>query len=49
MWYVILEVEWHAIDNADFDGVENDILEITEGPGTPEFENIEPTWTDAKT
>ena len=49
LWYVILEVEWHTIDNADFDGVEHDILEITEGPGTPEFENIEPTWTDAKT
>ena len=41
------ELEWHAIDDVDFNGVENDIPEITHRPGTPALDNIEPVWTDA--
>ena len=41
------ELEWHAINDVDFDGVENDIPEITHGPGTPVLDNIGPVWTDA--
>ena len=26
------ELEWHVIDDVDFDGVENDISEISQGP-----------------
>ena len=36
------ELELYAIDDVDFDGVENDIPEITYGPGTPALDNIEP-------
>ena len=35
-------LEWHAIDDIDFDGVQNNIPEITHGPGTPALDNIEP-------
>ena len=41
------KLEWHAIDDVDFDGVENDIPEITHGLGTPVLDNIEPVWTNA--
>ena len=41
------ELEWHAINEADFDGVENDIPEIIQGPGIPVLDNIEPVSTDA--
>ena len=41
------EIQWHAIDDADFDGVENDIQEITDASGTPVFDNIVSVWTDA--
>ena len=41
------ELELYAIDDVDFDGVENDIPEITDGPGTPVLDNIEPVQTDA--
>ena len=27
--------------------IENDIPEITHGPGSPELDNIESIWTDA--
>ena len=38
---------WHSIHDVDFDGVENDISEITHEPVTPVLGNIEPVWTDA--
>ena len=41
------ELEWHEIDDVDFDDVENDIPEITHGPGTPGLDNIQPVWMDA--
>ena len=41
------ELEWHAINEVDFDGVENDIPEIIQGPGIPVLDNIEPVSTDA--
>ena len=41
------ELEWHVIDYVDFDGVENDIPEIIQGPGVPVLGNIEPDSTDA--
>ena len=44
---VFLEREQHTIDDIDFDGVENDIPEITHGSGIHVLENIEPAWTDA--
>ena len=36
-------VDFHDVD---FDGVGNDIPEITHRPRTPIFVNIEPVWTD---
>ena len=41
------ELEWYNIHEFDFDGVENDIPEITHGPEAPVLDNIEPVWTDA--
>ena len=41
------ELEWHAIDDVDFDGVKNDIPEFIHRPGNPLLDNIEPVWTDA--
>ena len=41
------ELEWHSIDDIDFDDVENDIPEINHGPGTHVLTNIEPVWMDA--
>ena len=35
------------INEVDFDGVENDIPDITHGPATPAFDNIEAILTDA--
>ena len=35
------ELERHAIDDAYFDNVENDIPEITHGPGTLVLDNIQ--------
>ena len=40
-------LEWHAIDDIDFDGVENDIPEFIRTPGNPLLDNIEPVWVDA--
>ena len=40
------ELEWHVIDDIDFNGVENDIPEIIHGPGTPVLDNIDPFWID---
>ena len=34
------ELEWHPVDEVDFNGVENDIPGITHGPGTPVLDNI---------
>ena len=36
------ELKWHFIDYFDFDGVENDISEITHGPVTLVPDNIGP-------
>ena len=41
------ELEWHAINDVDFDGVENDVPEITHGPRTLILDNVEPVWTDS--
>lgn len=41
------EVEWHAIDDVDFDSVDNDNPEITHGPRICALDNIEPSWTGA--
>ena len=41
------ELEWHVIDDVDFDGVENDIPEIIQGPAVPVLGNIEPVSTNA--
>ena len=34
---VFQELDWHVIDDFDFDGVKNDIQEITHGPETSYF------------
>ena len=39
------ELEQYTIDDFDFDGVENDIPEITSEPETPVLDNIESVWT----
>ena len=40
------ELEWHTIDDIDFNGVDNDIPEITHEPGTSVHDNIDPFWKD---
>ena len=42
-----LELEWRAIDDVDFDSVDNDNPEITHGPKICALDNIEPRWTGA--
>ena len=42
-----LELEWRAIDDVDFDSVDNDNPEITHGPKIRALDNIEPRWTGA--
>lgn len=44
---VFQDFEWHIINEVDFDGVENDIPDITHGPATPALDNIEAILTDA--
>lgn len=44
---VFEDFEWHIINEVDFDGVENDIPDITHGPDTPVLDNIEAILTDA--
>ena len=44
---VFEDFEWHIINEVDFDGVENDIPDITHGPDTPALDNIEAVLTDA--
>ena len=41
------ELEWHAIDDVDFDFDENqvDISEIAPKSGTPVIEDIQPIWS----
>ena len=39
------KLEWHAVDDLDFDHVEADILEIVHESGTPVLDGIEPVWT----
>ena len=39
------ELEWHAVDDVDFDDAEADILEVVHESGTPVLDGIEPVWT----
>ena len=39
------ELEWHAVDDIDFDDAEADILEVVHKSGTPVLDGIEPVWT----
>ena len=39
------ELEWHAIDDVDFDDNQVDISEIAPKSGTPVIENIQPIWS----
>ena len=39
------EVDWHAVDDVDFDDAEADILGIVHESGTPVLSGIEPVWT----
>ena len=39
------DLEWHAVDDVDFDDAEADILEIDHESGTPVLDGIEPVWT----
>ena len=40
------ELEWHAIDNVDTDGL--DVADISGGTGTIVLEVGDPIWTDQK-
>ena len=40
------ELEWHVIDDVDFDGVENDISEISQGPEPRKDLNLARTFRD---
>ena len=42
---VFQQLEWYAVDDADFDDAEADILEIVHESGTPVLDGIEPVWT----
>ena len=39
------ELEWHAVDDVDFDDAQADILKIVHESGTPVLDSIEPVWT----
>ena len=39
------ELEWHAVDDVDFDDAEADILEIVPESGIPLLDGIEPVST----
>ena len=39
------ELEWHAVDDVDFDDAEADILEIVNESGIPALDGIKPVWT----
>ena len=39
------ELEWHAVEDVDFDDAEDDIWEIFHESGTPALDGIEPIWT----
>ena len=38
-------LEWHAVDDVNFDDAEADILEIIHESGTPVLDGIKPVWT----
>ena len=40
------ELEWHTIEDVDFDDAEPGILEIVHKSGTPVLDVIEPVWTN---
>lgn len=44
---VFQDFECYIINEVDFDGVENDVPDITHGPVTPALDNIEAILTDA--
>ena len=39
------ELEWHAVDDVDFNDAEADIQEIVHESRTPALCGIEPVWT----
>ena len=39
------ELEWHGVDDVDFDDAEADILETVHESGTPVLDGMEPAWT----
>ena len=39
------ELEWHAVDDVDFDDAEAGTLEIIHEGGTSVLHGIEPVWT----
>ena len=45
LYMAFQELEWHAVDDVDFDDVEADILEIVHESRTPILDSIEPVWT----
>ena len=38
------ELEWHAVDDVDFNDAEADIIEIVHESGTPVLDGIGPVW-----
>ena len=38
------ELEWHAVDDVDFDDAEADIPKIVHESGIPVSDGIEPVW-----
>ena len=45
LYMAFQELEWHPVDDVDFDDAEADILEIAHESGTPVSDGIEPIWT----
>ena len=40
------ELEWHAIDDVDADGLEEDVADVREEIGTPVLEELTQIWVD---
>ena len=45
LYMAFQELEWHAVDDVDFDDAEADILEIVHESGIPVLDGIEPVST----
>ena len=45
LYIAFQELDWHAVDDVDFDDAEANILGIVHESGTPVLSGIEPVWT----